>query len=252
MPISKVSASEQWNLQVNNARTSVVYSLDQLMAMPLTTVNANLSCYGSPVANGVWSGISLSYLLEQTGLDPNTLSINFLAQDGYAVSLPLDVAMQPDVIISYQLNGTSLPETLRLVLPEYNGNMWISLITSITLSASQAQSSSSGTEATIPNPPVWASLPSPSVEIQNTSQKNETIIVPTSTPTNINPTTQLIQPTQKVAVQQGSNSKGLSLPVEVVYGFALGVTVAFVVIALVFTRKRKTHVSSPLPQPVNI
>ncbi len=142
MPLSKVSASTDWNLQVNSPNTSLNYSLDQLLAMPVTTENANLACYGAPVANGDWSGVSLSYLLEQSGLDQTISSIDFVASDGYKVSLSLDDALGSSTIIAYQLNGASLPETLRLVMPGYNGNMWISLITSITMSESSVQTSS--------------------------------------------------------------------------------------------------------------
>ena len=158
MPISKASASTAWDLQVNGANTTVNYSYDQLLAMPETDVNANLACYGSPVANGDWGGVSLSYLLSQTGLDPTTASVNFAATDGYKVSLSFEEAMRSDVIIAYQLNGASLPETLRLVLPGYNGNMWISMITSITMSASAAQlSSGNGAGITVPNISTWQS-----------------------------------------------------------------------------------------------
>ncbi len=45
--------------------------------------------------------------------------------------------MRPDVIIAYELDGNPLKENLRLVLPGTSGNLWISMIASITLSSTQ-------------------------------------------------------------------------------------------------------------------
>jgi DMSO/TMAO reductase YedYZ molybdopterin-dependent catalytic subunit len=242
MSLSKVSADTNWNLQVNSVNGAVNYSLNQLLAMPVTTVNANLACYGAPIANGDWSGVSLSYLLEQSGLDQITFSINFVASDGYKVSLPVEEAIKSDVIIAYQLNGASLPETLRLVLPGLNGNMWISMITSITMSASTAQSSS-GNEVPVPKISVLQSLPISPVQPQNTSPKNETITEPTATPTNI---TQSIQPTQKPMVQQESTPKSSGSTLEVVYGIGLGAVVALAVCTITLIRKRNIQKSPSL------
>ena len=253
MPISKASASTAWDLQINGENTTVNYSYDQLLAMPETDVNANLACYGSPVANGNWGGVSLSYLLSQTGLDPTTASVNFVATDGYKVSLSFEEAMRSDVIIAYQLNGASLPETLRLVLPGYNGNMWISMITSITMSASATQPTSTsgiGLGTTMPNISSWQSWSPTPDQTQNTSPKNETInepTLPSAMPSAITPTippTNVTQPTQKPSVQQESNSKGIGFPVEAVYGTALGATVALVVATIALTKRRNIRESS--------
>ena len=130
--IGKVSANPEWNLTITNlAGATTNYSYDQLSAMPVTNVSAALLCYGSIVTYGIWSGVSLSYLLQQAGVDPTVASIDFQAQDGYAVSIPLQVATQPNVIIAYEKNGLPLTEELRLVLPDENGAMWVALITSI-------------------------------------------------------------------------------------------------------------------------
>ena len=256
MPISKASSSTQWNLQVNSAKTSTNYSYDQLLSMPVTTLSANLACYGAPVASGDWSGVSLSYLLEQTGLDLTTVSVNFVASDGYKVSLSLEEAMRSDVIIAYQLNGAYLPETLRLVLPEYNGNMWISMITSITMSASTVQSSS-GNGAKVPNISTLPSWNSPPIETPNISQKNETIAeppLPTIVPSTITPTispTNVTQPTKSASVQQESNPKSSGSSVGVVYGIALGTVVALVVASIALVRRRNVRELSSSPRRVS-
>ena len=130
-PIVSVSADNiTWNLAVISlAGVTVNYTYDQLLAMPQSNVNATLYCYGTPLYSGEWTGVSLTYLLEQVGVDPTVLYINFLASDGYAVSLTLAEAMASNTIIAYELNGGPLDEVLRLVVPAENGAMWIDVIT---------------------------------------------------------------------------------------------------------------------------
>jgi DMSO/TMAO reductase YedYZ molybdopterin-dependent catalytic subunit len=117
----KVEAAESgagWNLQITNpAGSTVSYTLDQLLAMPATTVGTILWCDEWQVAAGDWRGVSLGYLLQGAGLDPKVTLVSFRAEDGYEVSIQLSDAMDPSVIVAYENNGLSLPEGLRLVVP---------------------------------------------------------------------------------------------------------------------------------------
>ena len=171
--LGKVSAQTSGSILVSNlSNNAVIYSNNQLFAMPQTTVFASEYCYGSLVTYGNWSGVSLAYLLQQSGLDPTVASIYIVAQDGYEVSLPIQDALQPDVIIAYQLNGVLLAENLRLVIPEENGNMWIAMISSISMSTGiVAPGASGGLDVTLPTntiPPLNSTTPTP---------------IPTKTPT---------------------------------------------------------------------
>ena len=138
-PIGRAQTTEG-NLQVTNlaGTTTATYTYNQLLAMPQTTVTADLSCDGSLIAGGDWEGVSLSYLLQQVGVDPAVASVDFLASDGYTVAIPLSEAMQPNVIIAYA--GAQSDGTLRLVVPGENGPIWIDMITSITMSNAAIQS----------------------------------------------------------------------------------------------------------------
>ncbi len=134
-PVGKVSADSGTNLQISNLTGSTAtYTYDQLLGMPLTDVNAPLYCYGMLKSNGDWQGVSLSYLLQEVGVDSSVASLNFLASDGYKVSIPIQLAVQSDVIIAFKWDGSLLSEGLRLVLPGMNGNLWIASITSISMS----------------------------------------------------------------------------------------------------------------------
>ena len=239
-PTVKVSADTQWNLQVTNlAGTTVNYSYDQLLAMPQTNVTASLSCYDNLISNGNWGGVSLTYLLQQAGLDPSVASIDFLASDGYAVNIPMQLAMQSVVIIAYEMNGAPLPEVLRLVVPGENGNMWIDKITSINMSTAIINIDQSAKTPAIPiqapsNPIGQSSTQQQElIQQQASTQKNGTSIEPTASPANSS------QPTQKASYPQGSNLAGLGLPLVVVYGIAFGATIGLVAVGyVVFSRKR--------------
>jgi hypothetical protein len=237
-PIGRVLASTEGNLKVINlAGTTVNYTYDQLMAMPKSNVSADLNCYGAPVTSGNWSGVSLSYLLQQVGMDPAVSSIDFLAQDGYAVNTPLQVAMQPCVIIAYEVNGSPLSEGLRLVVPGANGNIWITLITSITMSTSVISVSQSVAGNGI-GPPTDSTGQSSTqqqepVQTQPTTPKNETSTEPVVPPANVT------QPAQKASTPPESSPEGLGFPVVVVYGIALGATVALVAVGYFIHKDRR-------------
>ena len=138
-PIGSVIADNAPNLEITNLsgiRFDFTYA--QLLAIPQTVVGADLYCDGALVTYGNWGGLLLSYLLTQAQVTSEVCSIHFVASDGYAVAIPIDLAMQPQIIISYERDGQWLAEGLRLIIPEANGGAWIAMITSITMSTSGA------------------------------------------------------------------------------------------------------------------
>ncbi len=125
---------------VNLDGNYLTLSYDQLTAMPKTIVNADLYCYGAIVTSGNWGGVQVSYLLAQANATPEVGSITLTASDGYRISIPIVIAMDSNTIIAYEKDGQPLNEGLRLVLPDANGNSWIAMITTITMSTSGALS----------------------------------------------------------------------------------------------------------------
>ena len=245
---SSVFAVPELTLQVTNlSNNSIKLSWTDLQAMPETTVQADLSCYGNLVASGNWGGVTLELLLKQVGIEPQAQSVEFTAQDGYKVTIPIDRAMQPDVIVAYEKDGAYLSETLRLVVPGANGNVWIAMMTSITLSASQSQiqgQSSGGSLSSLGNlveslngiKAEQTSQPAPE-QIQSASEpKNETA-VQTEKPLETPPITE-VQPSQQKATQQPEN---VGFSAEVGYGITLAAAaVGAVSAALLIYRRRKT------------
>jgi DMSO/TMAO reductase YedYZ molybdopterin-dependent catalytic subunit len=124
----------EWTLFIDGQVDQTLnLTLDDIMRMPETQVNADLYCFNDLLNGGAWIGVKLGLLLDQAGPNEGAKYVQLFASDGYSTSLDLSIAIQQDVIIAYQLNGQTLPEFLRLVLPNQNGEEWIALITKITV-----------------------------------------------------------------------------------------------------------------------
>jgi DMSO/TMAO reductase YedYZ molybdopterin-dependent catalytic subunit len=111
-------------------------TLDEIAAMPKSTINATLYCVDyptAPLASGNWTGVRLAYLLQEAGVNQTAVKVAFYADDGYTTDLTAQTAMSEDVIIAYQLNDEPLQEQLRLVVPGRFGYKWISHLTMIEL-----------------------------------------------------------------------------------------------------------------------
>lgn len=121
--------------EIGSERTATVYlTYDQLAVMPISTVNAELDCAGTLIAEGNWTGVKLSLVLEEAGVKPDAQTLEFHASDRYTFTINYLTATRDDVIIAYELNGARIPEGLRLVLPNAPGYQWISKITDFVVS----------------------------------------------------------------------------------------------------------------------
>jgi DMSO/TMAO reductase YedYZ molybdopterin-dependent catalytic subunit len=110
---TKISADTSGlSLQIINlGQQNITLTSDDILALPKTTVYAELSCYGSPISNGNWSGVKLSDLLSLSEIFSIAGSIDFLAGDGYKVTIPMETTMLPEVIIAYELDGNLSKKT---------------------------------------------------------------------------------------------------------------------------------------------
>ena len=128
-------SSQIWQLTVSGlVEHPLNLTLSDIKAMPQTTEFARLFCVDFPttiVAEGNWTGVKLSYLLNQANISGNALKVAFYASDGYSTDLPVEKATQDNIIVAYQKNGAPLEETLRLVVPGSWGYKWISKLNSI-------------------------------------------------------------------------------------------------------------------------
>jgi len=65
---------------------------------------------GNLMSTGIFTGVSLKYLLEQVNPTSSATWAAFKAADGYSESLPLSaINSDPTILVAYQLDGETLP-----------------------------------------------------------------------------------------------------------------------------------------------
>jgi DMSO/TMAO reductase YedYZ molybdopterin-dependent catalytic subunit len=133
-------------------------TLEDLKAMPQTSITAFHECYGSPlkpptqnlwrIGNVTWTGVKLSYILALAGILPfkgrdrdglfvwtdglDTGTFAGVQADRYQKDLPLQKALQAEVLVAYEMNGRPLTKErggpARLVVPGWfgtNSTKWL-------------------------------------------------------------------------------------------------------------------------------
>ena len=198
-------------------------TLADIKAMPQTTEYAALYCVdapGTPLMQGYWTGVELSYLLQQANVSSGAVKVAFFAPDGFTTDLTVQAATQNNsILVAYQLNNASLTG-LRLVVPDSWGYKWIYNLTQIKLVnynfLGTEESEGYPDNATI----TTVSSSNPATPTQN----------PTPTPTS-NPTT----------LPAASNSKPQSTPpaFPVYIATVSTIVVVFAVVSAATLTKRK-------------
>lgn len=124
------AADSEWTLIVDGlVQSPLSLTFDDLVAMPTTTVYAQLICVGmptDPLAEGNWTGVRFGLILEEAGVSPEAMKVAFYAGDGFTTDLTVTTAMRDDIILAYERDGEPLTEKVRLVVPCKWGYKWIS------------------------------------------------------------------------------------------------------------------------------
>lgn len=137
-----------WSLELTG-RSSLSLGLDAVRALPARTLTVVLECAGhrraefEPVPPGLpwaagavseahWTGASLAAALELAGVPQGVQEVVLEGADGgtvenwsgthrFARSLPIAKALDPDVLLAYEMNGQPIPLThggpLRVIVP---------------------------------------------------------------------------------------------------------------------------------------
>jgi DMSO/TMAO reductase YedYZ molybdopterin-dependent catalytic subunit len=217
-----------------------IISYDQLTTLPTTNVVADLYCYGALVTTGQWTGAKISDLLNYVNADTTASSLQFTAQDGYSIAIPMETGLQSDVILAYSLNSYPLAENLRLVIPSANGNMWIAMVTSITVSDAGA-SNVQGNVANPLNGLLQGEISrNPSQDAQPTPIPSKKPNTQTSIPTNPATAVPTIEPANPEATLGPQNVAQPTFPYEILYAI-LAVVIGTIVAMSLVVQKQKKH-----------
>jgi DMSO/TMAO reductase YedYZ molybdopterin-dependent catalytic subunit len=229
------------NLQITNLNGNTIdITEDQLLSIPKTYTYAELYCFGDLLTTGNWGGVRLSELLSIANVTSEVASLQLHATDGYKVKIPIGLAMQPNILIAYEKDDKPLDEGLRLILPEYNGAVWIAYIDSILMSETPS------------NYPEYTGVTGPILGQQNPQINPISTPTPTPKPTNPQPTatptptttpqtpspTHTVQPTPTPTENAASTSSNLLL-----YASILAVLLSSTTIVSInlIHKKRKQH-----------
>jgi len=97
------------------------------------------------MGNARWKGVRLRDLLNAAGVKPGSIQVGFRGLDTpplpqtprFEKSLPLESALDGEVIVAYEMNGAPLPMLngfpLRLVVPGWYGTYWVKSLSAITV-----------------------------------------------------------------------------------------------------------------------
>lgn len=172
-----------WRLQIHGTvNKPVSFSFDELKKFEKVSYTAVIQCAGNgrsffnpPVFGGqwlngamgnvTWGGVRLKDVLHQAGIKAEASEVIFKGLDkavlpttpGFLKSLPLDKALEDDIIIAYEMNGTELPLLngfpVRLVVPGWYATYWVKSLSDIEVTSQATQNFWMKTAYRIPDTP---------------------------------------------------------------------------------------------------
>jgi DMSO/TMAO reductase YedYZ molybdopterin-dependent catalytic subunit len=87
----------------------------------------------------LWQGVSITDLIQKSGVSPQATVVIFHASDGYTTALPLDYLAQNNIILAYKINNVTLPAAIgfpfAVVAQNQYGYKWIKWVTEIEVSS---------------------------------------------------------------------------------------------------------------------
>jgi len=138
-------AADAWELRIDGrVRRPLTIRLADLQGLPTRTNEVWMECAGNgrshfqppaegnqwndfAVSSAVFKGVSLSTLLERVEIESDAIEVVGTGADSpeFQRGLPLAVAMQPDVLLAFEMNGEPIPSPnggpVRLVVPRWAG-----------------------------------------------------------------------------------------------------------------------------------
>jgi DMSO/TMAO reductase YedYZ molybdopterin-dependent catalytic subunit len=153
-----------WKLKIGgNTEKEIGFSMEDLKTkFSKVSLTAVIQCSGNgrsffdprvpggqwgngAMGNVTWTGVRLKDILEQAGIKAGSVDVAFNGLDSaplpkvpdFIKSLPVDKAIEDDVIIAYEMNGEPLTMLngfpVRLVVPGWYATYWVKALSEITV-----------------------------------------------------------------------------------------------------------------------
>ncbi len=153
----------EWRLKIGgNTERQLELSLDDLRRFEKVSYTAVVQCSGNSrsffdprvpggqwgngaMGNVTWAGVRLKDVLGKAGIKAGSVDVSFNGLDSpplpsvpdFVKSLPVDKALEEDIMIAYEMNGTYLPMLngfpARLVVPGWYATYWVKSLSDITV-----------------------------------------------------------------------------------------------------------------------
>jgi DMSO/TMAO reductase YedYZ molybdopterin-dependent catalytic subunit len=139
--------TSEWSLRLDGlVRRPYAYTYDALLALPSVSQYVTQECVSNPVGGNLiscalFTGVPLRDLLAAAGPLPAAAKLVMRGADGLADSIPLDLALDPMVVLAYGMNGQYLQRNhgypARILIPGSYGFKGIKWVTHLELVSHQ-------------------------------------------------------------------------------------------------------------------
>jgi sulfoxide reductase catalytic subunit YedY len=199
----------RWRLRISgHTEKDLELSLDDLKTFEKVTYAAVIQCSGNgrsffdpripggqwqhgSMGNVMWAGARLKDILHRAGIKADSIAVAFDGLDegplptvhDYVKSLPMEKAMEEDVLVAYEMNGEPLPMLhgfpARLVVPGWYATYWVKALSKITVLPKAYDGYWMKTAYRIPDTPCACVPPwsQPSRTVPNTRMNTKSVIV---------------------------------------------------------------------------
>ncbi len=127
-------SQEDWTLTLSGeVQQDITLTFETLMALPQVEDVSDFHCVTTwSRTDNRWGGIQFKMLAQRAGLTPSTSHLYITGYDGYSTNLPLDVAMEEDVLLVHTWEGEPITRAhggpIRMIVPRkyaWKGAKWI-------------------------------------------------------------------------------------------------------------------------------
>jgi DMSO/TMAO reductase YedYZ molybdopterin-dependent catalytic subunit len=136
-------SADGWKLEFKGL-VDKPYSLTyaQLTALPATKVTTGMMCISNPIGGGLignttWKGVHFADLIKKASPKQGVVDVLMRAVDDYSDSIPIQKALDPDVMLVWEMGGQPLTSEhgfpARLLVPGIYGMKHVKWITSVEL-----------------------------------------------------------------------------------------------------------------------